>query len=275
MYEDIATKRRAGVLATQERMLVMEGMEGRCQDCRQWTHALCDGCGVTRCNDCENRHHCDTNIALNWKTIEEITRPCPGCRAPIQKSSGCYQMWCIVCRTAFDWTSGERLVVTERFHNPHHQQDTISSCTQQQQQLIWEDFYRRLQEYGRTTMEQKRWQFFFSLIKSAQDTIQAPNTDNDPSKRWRSLLRTRKISIDLFEKLVQMEDDLSQRRCWMKRLLKEFISRGKRLILSIQDDTRWTSCHHEMNAMIEQFNHENEIYPSFLRIRAFRLSLIK
>jgi hypothetical protein len=189
-------------------------------------------------------------------------------------------MWCVVCRTAFDWTSGERLEITDRFHNPHHQQQNM--CEQQPQLIMtkkeeWEDLYQRLREYGRTTIEQKRWRFFFSLIKSVQTTIQAPKMDRDPSKRWRSLLMTRTISRELFEKLVLMEDDLSERRCWMKRLLKEFICRGERLIQcasTIQEEMQWTSCHHEMNAMIEQFNHENEIYPSPLRIRAFRLSLL-
>ena len=36
----------------------------------------------------------------------------------IQKLSGCRQMWCPDCHTAFDWVTGQ--IETGRIHNPHY-----------------------------------------------------------------------------------------------------------------------------------------------------------
>ena len=43
---------------------------------------------------------------------------CPKCAAPIYKIDGCNQMWCVECKTAFDWRTSE--IITGHFHNPHY-----------------------------------------------------------------------------------------------------------------------------------------------------------
>ena len=84
---------------------------------------LCGVCGATACNACgvllgAQDHECDPDIKKNFDTIKKQTRPCPKCAVPTFKISGCNQMWCTSCHTAWDWESGN--VVRSVIHNPHY-----------------------------------------------------------------------------------------------------------------------------------------------------------
>lgn len=50
--------------------------------------------------------------------LNKDTKPCPNCGTMICKISGCDQMWCPDCQTAFSWNKGtiEKGIV----HNPHY-----------------------------------------------------------------------------------------------------------------------------------------------------------
>jgi len=51
------------------------------------------------------------------KLLNKDSKSCPKCGTVIHKTSGCAQMWCISCHTAFNWRTGE--IETGRIHNPH------------------------------------------------------------------------------------------------------------------------------------------------------------
>jgi len=81
-------------------------------------------CGLCRnnfCKDClepiGDDHACDPRVVKTMKLLNRDSKSCPKCGTVIYKSSGCSQMWCINCHTAFDWRSGE--IATGRIHNPH------------------------------------------------------------------------------------------------------------------------------------------------------------
>lgn len=87
----------------------------------------CGTCGGRACVDCvaplpadgdAPPHACDPEARASVRAIREDSRPCPGCRAYIFRISGCDQMWCTACNTAFHWGSGER-IVGGVIHNPH------------------------------------------------------------------------------------------------------------------------------------------------------------
>lgn len=98
---------------------------GKCplSDCRGMvdTHGRCLTCQARICTRClvkkEEKHKCDPDTVATVKAIREDSKPCPSCGTQISKISGCDQMWCTQCKTAFSWN---RLVVEHgNIHNPH------------------------------------------------------------------------------------------------------------------------------------------------------------
>lgn len=96
-------------------------------DCRGFLSSQykCKMCNIHTCSKCleiigedkDAEHVCDKEKVETADYIKQNTKPCPCCGQRISKVSGCDQMWCVECHTAFSWTHGtiEKGVV----HNPH------------------------------------------------------------------------------------------------------------------------------------------------------------
>ena len=101
------------------------------EDCRGF---LSSGykCGICDCYTCpkcikpignyknKQEHICNENDIKTAEIIKTTTKPCPSCGERIGKVSGCDQMWCVKCHTAFSWRTGE--IETGNIHNPHFYQ---------------------------------------------------------------------------------------------------------------------------------------------------------
>lgn len=87
----------------------------KCGLCEKWT---CPDChelkGIS--SDCE--HKCDPNSVETAKMLKQDSKPCPKCQCLIFKISGCDQMWCTQCRTAFNWINAD--IINRDIHNPHY-----------------------------------------------------------------------------------------------------------------------------------------------------------
>jgi hypothetical protein len=83
---------------------------------------FCGLCTTTFCKECNepmtDDHECDPQVVKTIKLLNRDSKSCPKCGTVIHKTSGCSQMWCINCHTAFDWRTGE--ISTGRIHNPHY-----------------------------------------------------------------------------------------------------------------------------------------------------------
>ena len=98
----------------------------RCQveNCQGFlsTQYKCGLCKTTTCSTCfvvkDEGHVCNPDDVSSARMIREETKPCPTCTTRIYKIDGCDQMWCIECKTAFSWKSGE--IVNGKIHNPHY-----------------------------------------------------------------------------------------------------------------------------------------------------------
>lgn len=86
--------------------------EGECPVCNNF---LCTDCNTPKLNE---DHMCKKDDIETFKEISKNTKPCPKCNIRIHKISGCDQMWCVSCNTAFSWTSGT--IEYGRIHNPHY-----------------------------------------------------------------------------------------------------------------------------------------------------------
>lgn len=82
----------------------------------------CGVCETSVCGKCHNikteDHVCNENDIESVKAIKKDSKPCPKCKVPIFKISGCSQMFCTVCHVKFDWRTGKE-VSGQWFHNPH------------------------------------------------------------------------------------------------------------------------------------------------------------
>lgn len=85
----------------------------------------CNACGEKVCEKCHElkgtNHVCDPVILQNIKAITSSdTKPCPKCFVPVFKISGCNQMFCSMCKTAFSWTTLKIEKPDAPIHNPHY-----------------------------------------------------------------------------------------------------------------------------------------------------------
>lgn len=86
----------------------------------QWKCAVCS---LYTCKEChepkDDEHECNPDTVETIKHLASSEyRNCPRCHVSIFKISGCAQMFCMACKTAFDWRSGR--IVTGNIHNPHY-----------------------------------------------------------------------------------------------------------------------------------------------------------
>lgn len=86
--------------------------KGECPVCNK---NVCLECNVPKSSEA---HECKQDDIETFKELSKNTRPCPKCSVRIHKISGCDQMWCVSCNTAFSWTRGT--IETGRVHNPHY-----------------------------------------------------------------------------------------------------------------------------------------------------------
>ncbi len=83
----------------------------------------CGICNILTCKECHEivggaGHDCNPDVIESVKALSKESKPCPKCAAAISKISGCDQMWCTQCQTAFSWRTGA--IETVVIHNPHY-----------------------------------------------------------------------------------------------------------------------------------------------------------
>ena len=97
-------------------------------DCRGFLSKSykCGTCEKQYCADCheeknsrvDDEHVCNDDAKATIAMIRRDTKPCPKCSIPIEKVSGCSQMWCVSCHTTFDWNTMR--IETGYIHNPEY-----------------------------------------------------------------------------------------------------------------------------------------------------------
>lgn len=85
---------------------------GTCELCM---FAVCRTCGLQKRDD---THACTADDIATYTLLKESCKQCPKCGTLIERVSGCSQMFCISCHSAFDWNTLKLL--TGPVHNPHY-----------------------------------------------------------------------------------------------------------------------------------------------------------
>jgi hypothetical protein len=86
-----------------------------------WTCSLCNTIVCDKCLEIKNDvvlHSCSQDDIETAKLIKSDSKPCPSCGVVIFKVSGCSQMWCTSCHSAFDWNT--LIIEKGQIHNPHY-----------------------------------------------------------------------------------------------------------------------------------------------------------
>ena len=89
-----------------------------------WDCSLCNVKVCSKCHEIKEKsgeevieHECKPENVETAKLLMKDTKPCPNCGVLIHKIEGCDQMWCVMCKIAFSWRTGQRENV---IHNPHY-----------------------------------------------------------------------------------------------------------------------------------------------------------
>jgi len=95
----------------------------------------CDLCEICVCPDChqvkkainDDEHKCREDDIKTAELIMKTTKPCPKCGARIHKIEGCNAMFCVYCKTCFNFNTGK---ITGSNSNPHYAQWMIQNNKQ-------------------------------------------------------------------------------------------------------------------------------------------------
>lgn len=93
------------------------------------TEYICGICEEKACRICRQIRHkgdCDPEIVETVRLLAKDTKPCPNCSIPITKISGCDQMFCTKCGSAFSWKTGK--IEHGQIHNPHYYEMKRQGC---------------------------------------------------------------------------------------------------------------------------------------------------
>lgn len=94
-------------------------------ECKGYVNAenyTCELCHTEYCSNCMEMkgpgHQCKAEDVATASMLRKDTKGCPKCATPIHRISGCPDMFCVQCKTAFNWNS---LKINDRGNsNPHY-----------------------------------------------------------------------------------------------------------------------------------------------------------
>lgn len=85
-------------------------------------HNKCSLCNNLTCPKClelrKSEHKCNPDTLKSVEAIANDSRPCPNCEVPIHRPFGCSQMFCINCKTFFNYETGQ--IYSHAIENPEY-----------------------------------------------------------------------------------------------------------------------------------------------------------
>ncbi|KAI4831225.1 hypothetical protein E4T44_09621 [Aureobasidium sp. EXF-8845] len=147
----------------------------------------CQACRHKHCVVCETNWHDDqtceeyqATLHRNTETdeqsqreVDKCSKPCPQCRVPIQKNSGCDHMTCKMCRHQFCWVCAAPYMDIANRGNHHHEK----SCTHYRADPTSPEAQRlRAQEIQRQAEEARRRRKAHVAATAASAARAAPPT---------------------------------------------------------------------------------------------------
>jgi len=88
----------------------------KCEMCEYYS---CNKCFQTKTKKHDDPHECTKEDMETAELIKKDCKPCPNCGEFIMRISGCSQIWCVSCKTPWDWNTG-KVETSGIIHNPHY-----------------------------------------------------------------------------------------------------------------------------------------------------------
>jgi len=85
----------------------------KCELCETW---VCKDCLEIKKSKIDEEHKCNEDNINSAKLLLKDSKPCPSCGVRIHRIEGCNAMFCVSCKTCFNWKTGQ---ITKANSNPH------------------------------------------------------------------------------------------------------------------------------------------------------------
>lgn len=174
-------------------------INGLCGVCKKQT---CIKCRIT---NIDNKHECKREDLASAELITNDTKGCPKCGTRIYKVSGCDHMFCIHCKTGFDWRT-LKVLDNRRNTNPLYDEWRRQSNDSTQDNLLMNKniFFDRNE--GHTSNN-----YFLKIFNCISLILQKIN-DRSNRNDWQ---RDQNVRLELRIKYLMKEIDEKQ---WVSRL---------------------------------------------------------
>lgn len=131
-------------------------------ECKGYINASSHTCGLCNtvfCSKClevlTDDHRCSKENIATVTMLRKDTKGCPSCAVPIHRISGCPDMFCVSCKTAFNWNT---LEINRRGNsNPHYYQWVRESTNQYSNHVPDEGYQCRNYTSLRHTYRCENW----------------------------------------------------------------------------------------------------------------------
>ena len=237
-------------------------------DCRgyigmsNWT---CQMCNVIVCEHCMEptgtEHVCNEDTVNTVKMIKSDSKNCPKCMASIYRISGCPQMFCTICHTAFDWVTGN-IVDRGIIHNPHyfeylrtHQADTHEDNRGCDADVSYTAFIRKFPKVGGRDSEypsifQNLAHIEHVYLPHIRPTEEILNTNLD--LRIKYILK--EITIDKFKSELHKKEKAREKKKEIYDIMTMYLTAAKDIIRRVYGSSSCEGLKAELHELREYTN---------------------
>lgn len=251
--EGVFRQRRMELLQHRSYRIQCQEIMGPCPSCSfgkiMKSTMSCSSCWMRLCPDCfqvkSENHVCQKEIILSLEVIQQTTKKCPSCHVPIEKKSGCFQMFCTHCHTAFDWN--KNVLLEKNIHNPHY----FEYCFQSQKM---ETFFEKKLHNMTSVYEKRKYKEFYYLFCEIKNQMEI----------YSQQCRIPSSVVDLYKRDLLQQQHQCQFRIW-----SGFYKRALQLISSSSIvSSSILSFQHELQETLLDYN---EHVAECLQLRGYRL----
>lgn len=222
-----------------------------CEDCRgflssQWKCGLCEVWVCPDCNEIKGfeksaEHTCIQSNVESVQLLNKDSNPCPKCSVLIFKTSGCDQMFCTMCHTAFSWKTG---AIETNIHNPHYFEwmKSRGSGVIERNPL---DFLcgREIDQYfinqlGRMHINDEKFFYMISIRLHHINQVEIPffNRTIHTNEATRVRYLKNEITFEQFKSLIQRQDKKNSKNHEVANLLGMFVTNSTEILYRLFDE---------------------------------------